>query len=376
MKITHSVLLAALLAVGAPNYAAAEVNVGIHLSLFPDLIPVPGYPVYYAPQLEANFFFYDGEYWLYEDDGWYTSHWYDGPWEYVDPDDVPLFVLRVPVRYYRAPPPFFRGWYYDDAPRWGHYWGPTWQNRHRDWERWDRNRAPRPAPLPTYQRHYSGEQYPNRQQQHEIRERNYPHHSNRSNNDNRGGDADRNRSRDQGANGWGRDSQRERGGDGSRQQSAPDHRQPDVREFPQGGQQDRRNPDERRPDSVPSTNMQRERTPQAPRYSAPQQRERVEQPQRQQELQQQFQRHQEQQQLQQRQQQQQQQEQQRQQQQPESVRAEPRQGGWGRPADNVRGQAQGQERPDNRRNQEPNQGGGNGRSQDGGDRGPNGWRNH
>ena len=48
--------------IGLPN-----VSIGINLPLFPDLVAVPGYPVYYAPQMEANYFFYDGMYWVYQE---------------------------------------------------------------------------------------------------------------------------------------------------------------------------------------------------------------------------------------------------------------------------------------------------------------------
>jgi hypothetical protein len=90
--------------------AGAQVSIGINLGAYPDLVAVPGYPVYYAPRLDSNFFFYDGLYWVYAQDNWYASSWYDGPWDMVAPESVPLFVLRVPVRYYRQPPGYFGGW--------------------------------------------------------------------------------------------------------------------------------------------------------------------------------------------------------------------------------------------------------------------------
>ncbi|MFC6520195.1 hypothetical protein ACFQAT_10860 [Undibacterium arcticum] len=31
------------------------VSIGINLPVFPELVQVPGYPVYYAPQLPSNF---------------------------------------------------------------------------------------------------------------------------------------------------------------------------------------------------------------------------------------------------------------------------------------------------------------------------------
>jgi hypothetical protein len=149
------------------------VNIGINLPFYPNLIPVPGYPVYYAPGLSSNFFFYDGMYWVYQYDNWYASSWYNGPWSMVDPYDVPPFVLRIPVRYYRSPPSYFYGWRADAPPRWGDHWGNEWQQRRSGWDQWRRNTAPAPAPLPIYQRQYSGNRYPQQDQQRQIQSQNY-----------------------------------------------------------------------------------------------------------------------------------------------------------------------------------------------------------
>jgi hypothetical protein len=136
------------------------VSIGINVPVYPDLVQVPGYPVYYAPRLGSNYFFYDGMYWVYADDNWYASSWYNGPWALVSPEVVPVFILRIPVRYYRAPPAYFRGWRSDAPPHWGQHWGPQWEQRRSGWDRWNRNSAPAPAPLPVYQRQYSGDRYP------------------------------------------------------------------------------------------------------------------------------------------------------------------------------------------------------------------------
>src|SRR6476661_10613563 len=72
------------------------VSIGINVPVYPELVRVPGYPVYYAPRMNSNFFFYDGMYWVYTDDNWYASSWYNGPWALVAPEVVPLFVLRIP----------------------------------------------------------------------------------------------------------------------------------------------------------------------------------------------------------------------------------------------------------------------------------------
>ncbi len=168
------VLLALLLLPFLTAQAEIRVSIGINLGFFPELVPVPGYPVYYGPGIDANYFFYDGLYWVYVGDRWYSSSWYDGPWRFVAPEFVPLYVLRVPVRYYRHPPAFFHGWRRDDPPRWGDHWGRGWEERRHGWDHWDRRAAPPPAPLPLYQREYGGERYPRgADMQRSLREQHY-----------------------------------------------------------------------------------------------------------------------------------------------------------------------------------------------------------
>ena len=176
-------LLAALLILSAPLASASAqlsiefslpgIEIGVRQPSYPQLVLVPGYPVYYDPSAETNYFFYDGLYWVFERDNWYASNWYDGPWGLVEPRYVPEFILRVPVRYYRRPPVYFRGWRGDAPPRWGDHWGRDWEEHHRGWDRWDRRHAPRPAPLPLYQRQYAGDRYPRPEQQPVLRREHY-----------------------------------------------------------------------------------------------------------------------------------------------------------------------------------------------------------
>lgn len=150
-----------------------SVNIGFEVPAYPNLVPVPGYPVYYAPGMDANYFFYDGMYWSFQGDSWYASTWYNGPWSQVAPEAVPLYVLRVPVQYYRRPPAFFVGWAPGAPPRWDVHWGPGWAAQHNGWNHWNHASMPHPAPLPTYQRNYSGGKYPSVQQQQALRTQNY-----------------------------------------------------------------------------------------------------------------------------------------------------------------------------------------------------------
>ena len=164
-----------------PDHLA--VNVGIHVPVFPPLVLVPGYPVYYDPRIDLNYFFYDGLYWVYRSDRWYASSWYNGPWSFVEYHYVPMYILRVPVRYYRQPPSYFRGWHADAPPRWDERWGRDWDRNRSDRyndgdrsqpDRGDGRHAPEPAPVPSYQRDYSGERYPrDNKRQDIIRSQNY-----------------------------------------------------------------------------------------------------------------------------------------------------------------------------------------------------------
>src|SRR6266545_8253609 len=74
--------------IGAPG-----MDIGINVPVYPELVQVPGYPVYYDPRASSNYFFYDGAYWVYQGDEWYASSWYDGPWQPVAREQVPVFVL-------------------------------------------------------------------------------------------------------------------------------------------------------------------------------------------------------------------------------------------------------------------------------------------
>lgn len=175
-------LLVTLLLAGPAVVAPAQVSIGIRLPglsiginqpVYPDLLPVPDSPVYYAPAAAGNYFFYDGLYWVFQGNEWYSSVWFNGPWGSIGPDEVPLFLLRVPVGYYRQPPAYFSGWDRRAPPRWGDHWGRGWERRRGGWDQWDHRAGGNRAPLPVYQRSYSGERYPGADQQLALHGQNY-----------------------------------------------------------------------------------------------------------------------------------------------------------------------------------------------------------
>ena len=46
-------------------HAEISFSIGINVPVYPRLVRVPGYPVYYDPRAQSNYFFYDGLYWVY-----------------------------------------------------------------------------------------------------------------------------------------------------------------------------------------------------------------------------------------------------------------------------------------------------------------------
>lgn len=250
---TRPLLIAISLLFGSASMAQAQVsfeiglpniNIGFSTESYPELVPIPGLPVYYAPRLNSNFFFYDGLYWVYRDDKWLSSTWYNGPWEFVEPQFVPVFVLRVPVRYYRQPPQYFRGWHAYSPPRWGQHWGRDWERERSGWNKWDRRSVPAAAPLPIYQRQYRGDAYPrSREQQHSIRSENY-----------------RYQPRDK----VGRQTEQQR--------SRPDHYHPDQRNGPPDQRNsfpERRNAPEARQPQPPKAAPRQPPAPEEPRVGPP-----------------------------------------------------------------------------------------------------------
>jgi len=170
-----SILAVATAAFAGPVAAQEYFDTDVDLPAYPEMQPVEGLPVYWAPTVDANYFFYDGLFWDFYNDGWYASPWYNGPWSYVDPVYVPTYVLWVPVRYYHHPAPYFHhGGGHDKPPRWGAHWGPHWQQAHNRVYAGQRPSQADRAPLPQYQRQFTRANYPRAaQQQAQVHNQNY-----------------------------------------------------------------------------------------------------------------------------------------------------------------------------------------------------------
>jgi hypothetical protein len=87
--------------------AMADVDLGLDLGATPRLVEIPGYPVSYAPDLNTNYFVYDDKYWVFDGAAWYEGPRYNGPWQAVDPTQVPTILQQVPVEFYNRPPVYY-----------------------------------------------------------------------------------------------------------------------------------------------------------------------------------------------------------------------------------------------------------------------------
>ena len=128
-------LAALLLAVVTPAHAQVQVNIGINLPAPPPVVVVPEVrSVQYVTTAPYNLFVYEGQYWAFNNGGWYVATGYNGPWILVGPQFVPRPILLVPVRYYRVPPGHWKPWAHAHPPRWEAEWGREWSEK-RQWKR-------------------------------------------------------------------------------------------------------------------------------------------------------------------------------------------------------------------------------------------------
>lgn len=127
--------VAVVIAAALPAQAQVRVDIGIQLPGPPTLVVIPDAPVYYAPSAPANVFFYGDQYWLFHSGGWHVGPTWGGPWVVIAPVHVPVPILRVPVRYYKAPPGHWKTWRHEGPPRWEAHYGRDWRedDRERNW---------------------------------------------------------------------------------------------------------------------------------------------------------------------------------------------------------------------------------------------------
>jgi hypothetical protein len=99
-------LLGALFGFGGTKEAPAEVNVNINIgpppivvAEPPEVVMIPGSPVFFVPIPDIDVFFYNGYWWSPRGSHWYRARAYKGPWRVVNQRYIPAPVFRVPKNY-------------------------------------------------------------------------------------------------------------------------------------------------------------------------------------------------------------------------------------------------------------------------------------
>ncbi|HSF29373.1 MAG TPA: hypothetical protein VLK82_02720 [Candidatus Tectomicrobia bacterium] len=112
-RLPPFLMLAATATMLWSSAAAAELDVKIDIGLAvppivltapPQLVVGPGTSVYYAPDVSANLFVYNGRYYGVANGVWSMAPAYNGPWVVIQIGQVPPPVRSVLVEYYKIPP--------------------------------------------------------------------------------------------------------------------------------------------------------------------------------------------------------------------------------------------------------------------------------
>ncbi len=95
---------ATLMAHGAWARVNVSVNIGVPVApvvvpASPEVVLIPGTPVYYVPEVSFDLFFTDGYWWTARDGRWLRARDCRGPWRSVGPRYVPRAITRVPRDY-------------------------------------------------------------------------------------------------------------------------------------------------------------------------------------------------------------------------------------------------------------------------------------
>jgi len=119
-----------------------DINVplpGIVIAGPPAMVVVPGAYVYFAPDVEADLFYYHGYWYRPHQGGWYNSLGYNGPWGRVTIGNVPPPLVNLRSGYRNVSPGYERMPY----PVVQRYWRQWEEERYWDsYQRSDEHPAP------------------------------------------------------------------------------------------------------------------------------------------------------------------------------------------------------------------------------------------
>jgi len=112
--IVIAAILLLSLGFSSKGVARVSINIGIPLpppfvfSAPPPVVVIPGTNVYFCPDLEADIFFYGGNWYRPYEGRWYYASSYNGPWVVADISRVPRVLVSLPPGAWRVPPGYHR----------------------------------------------------------------------------------------------------------------------------------------------------------------------------------------------------------------------------------------------------------------------------
>ena len=142
--LKRCLLLAGLLVVPLivlPIPSIAQVSIGVHIgpppayriAAPPPMIVLPGTYVYMVPDIDADIFFYAGNWYRLFEGRWFNARSYNGPWIYVPDPRVPRALVQLPPDYRRIPPGWRRIPYGQFRKNWAGWERDRYWDRDRDW---------------------------------------------------------------------------------------------------------------------------------------------------------------------------------------------------------------------------------------------------
>ncbi len=137
IAIIVGIISVMLMGYSSRGSAQVSVNIGVGLPIPrlvipapPPVVVIPGTYVYFAPEVEADLFFYHG-YWYRPHQGhWYRARGYNGPWNNIEGARVPRSVRHLPPDYRHTAQRHERIRYVDVKKNW-----KTWEEK----KHWDRH---------------------------------------------------------------------------------------------------------------------------------------------------------------------------------------------------------------------------------------------
>jgi hypothetical protein len=121
-----------------PGFAQVGVHIGpppqYRIATPPSVVVIPGTYVYMVPDINADIFFYSGDWYRLYEGHWFSARAYNGPWMYVPDPRVPRALVQLPPDYRSIPPGWHRIPYGELTKNWSGWERNRYWEKDRDWK--------------------------------------------------------------------------------------------------------------------------------------------------------------------------------------------------------------------------------------------------